>query len=228
MHSTEKQDYRLATLYLCTIFQHLESLPDHLAVDALQMRLDWKYALHQSLKTIPMEATALCEFRKKLSTDPESKANMQKLLERVAEIPQIALCACVRQDACRVVQHVCTISRLANAWEAINNVLEALAIRSPEWLRAYSLPYWYERYGHSQKSLNMRVDMRELEDFAQAVGSDGFYLLNVIGSSGASELEELLEVITLRKLWNEQYEREKDKVIWKKDGCSWCSNLIPL
>src|SRR5512133_4221465 len=61
---TPKQHYRLAVLYLSTIFQYLETLPDRLAVDALRERVDWKYALHSSLNPIPIEASTLCEFRK--------------------------------------------------------------------------------------------------------------------------------------------------------------------
>ena len=41
----------IARLYLLTIFQFRETLPDNLAADAIQERLDWKYALHLPLKS---------------------------------------------------------------------------------------------------------------------------------------------------------------------------------
>lgn len=221
--SPQKPDHRLAILYLSTVFQHVESLPDHLAVDALRKRTDWKYALHSSLNPIPMEASALCEFRQMVYVDGTVKQNFQKLLENIARVPQIALCDCIRQDADQVIDHVCIISRLANIWEAINHTLQALAIQSPDWLRTNSLPYWYERYSHARINMNLRTERQEMDEFAQAIGSDGYYILDEISRSGSADLANLPEVFMLRKIWSEQFERKMGKVIWRKDGCKFCS-----
>jgi hypothetical protein len=39
----------LARLYLVTIFQYVETLPDQLARETIRKRIDWKYALHVPL-----------------------------------------------------------------------------------------------------------------------------------------------------------------------------------
>jgi transposase len=220
--TTQIQDYRLAIFYLSTIFQHYESLPDQQAIDALRVRLDWKYALHASLHPIPMETSLLCEFRRLVSSDLGVRQNFQTLLDRLAKIPQSAFNDCFTQDADQIIHHICTISRVAKVWETINNALEALAIRNPNWLRTCSLPYWYERYGHSRKDLNLRADLPELETLAQTVGSDGFYLLQAVAGSEAKDLAGIPEIVLLRKNWAGQFEGDVEDVIWKKDSCAGC------
>lgn len=221
--TTEKLVLKLAMLYLATFFQHLESLPDNLAVDALRKRVDWKYALHLSLNPISIETSLLCEFRRMVSVDRTSQKNFEKLLERMNKIPHIAARFCSEPDAGQVIGHVCSISRAANIWEAINSTIQALAISNPNWLRTYSLPYWYERYCLSRKNLNVKADPQELEIFVQSIGKDGYYLLDTITRFGAQELMDLPEVFLLRKIWHDQFERENESVIWRKEACSGCS-----
>lgn len=212
----------LAIFFLCTVFQHLESLPDRLAVEALQRRMDWKYAMHLSLNPIPMAPSALCEFRSVIAFDPSIKQNFQKLMDRVANVPPAIFCTSVPQKVDEVIQHVCAISRLATVWATINSTLQALATTNPEWLRTYSLPYWYERYGHTRKNLNLRMTLQEQEDLAQAIGGDGFYILDAISHSGA-DIGHLPEIRELKKVWPEHYRHDLGKVIWKREGCASCS-----
>jgi hypothetical protein len=214
--------HKLATLYLITIFQHIETLPDCLAVDALRERIDWKYALHAPLNPLPLEILALCEFRALVLTDPTSKQNLERLLQRLAGIPPVVLCACLSQDADQVIAHVCRVSRLATLWDTINQALEALATKQPQWLRHNSLPHWYERYSHLRRNLTLESDHREQEALARAIGGDGFYLMEAISGSGASELAGLSEISALRTVWNEQFERQMGNVVWRMEACAGC------
>jgi hypothetical protein len=221
--SFQKPSHKLAILYLITIFQHLETLPDQLAVNALRERADWKYAFHAPLNPPPFEVSTLCEFRKIIIADPSSKNTLQRLLERLAVTPQIALRESLNQDAGRVISHVCRISRLWDIWEAFNQALEAVATKQPQWLRCNSLPHWYERYGHVRKTLNLRADRQEQEALAQAIGADGLYLLAAISDSKTHELGELPEITALQKNWEEQFERELGSVVWRIEACAGCS-----
>jgi hypothetical protein len=220
--SSSRLKHKLAALYLITIFQHIETLPDRLAVDALRERIDWKYALHAPLNPFPLEISALCEFRALVLTDPTSKQNLQRLLQRLAGIPSVGLSPCLNQDADQVIAHVCRISRLATLWDTINQALEALATKQPQWLRHNSLPHWYERYSHVRRDLMLESDHREQEALARAIGGDGFYLLEAISGSGALELAGLSEISALRTVWNEQFERQMGKVVWRMEACAGC------
>jgi hypothetical protein len=220
---SERHINKLATLYLITIFQHMESLPDQVVMDALRQRLDWKYALHLPMNNALVESYPLCEIRTMLSLDPTIKQTAQMLLERLANLPHASMCTWVLQDVDLVITHVCRISRLTKIWEAMNQALEALATRQPEWLLNHSLPYWYERYGYSPRSLSLRVEWQEQEDFIQAIGSDGFYLLESITRSEANDLDNLPEIFVLRKVWIEQFERVEGKATLRKEACAGCS-----
>jgi transposase len=221
--SFQRPRHLLAACYLITIFQYIETLPDRLAVDALAQRVDWKYALHAPLKPFPLEAARLCEFRQMVSADPAGKGNLQRLLGRLAGVPQIVLCDYLDRDAGEVIAHVCRISRLENVWDTFNQTLEALAIRQPQWLRGHSLPHWYERYGHVRRNLNLGLDRHQQEALARAIGGDGFYLLEALAGSGMPEMAGLVEVSALRTVWNEQFERQLGDVVWRTEACAGCS-----
>lgn len=227
-HIVRLSAQKLAALYLITIFQHWESLPDHLAVDALRERIEWKYALHLPLNPHAFAVTTMDEFRKSILTDTTSKANMQTLLDRLAGIPETAISEGLIPDAGELVTHVCRISQLANIWKVINEALEVMAIKEPQWLLSISLPYWFERYSPGRRNLNLRSAPQEQEAFARSIGGDGFYLLEAISGSDTPGLTGLPEVATLRKVWNDQFEREMEDVLWRKASCAGRSASGPL
>lgn len=211
----------LADLYLITIFQYLETLPDFQAADAVRDRRDWKYALHLPLNVTGFQASMFCDFRKLLLADQASLQIMQTLLSRFSGIGAPLNGGFLNLDAGQIVARVCLFSRLASIWEAISRALEALAIKRPDWLRAISLPHWYERYSYSRGNLNLRAVSHELEKLAQAIGYDGFYLLKAIAGEG--ELADLPEVASLRHILEEHYKQVEGEVLWRKDTCATCS-----
>ena len=64
--STGRQARSPALLALVTLFQFVEDLPDRAAVEALVVRLDWKYALHLPLDAVGFHYSELCLFRGRL------------------------------------------------------------------------------------------------------------------------------------------------------------------
>jgi transposase len=127
----------------------------------------------------------------------------------------------------QVITSVCLISRLGKIWEALNQAIEALAITRPDWLLSVSLPHWYECYGYQQRNLNLRAEGLENNALAQAIGADGFYLLDAVSNSNLPELMDLSELIKLRLVWSEQFEWANGKIVWQRDTCSGCSSLAP-
>ena len=222
----QPQGWPLAMLYLITVFQFMETLPDHLAAEALRKRVEWKYALHLPLSYVGLKEKSLCEFRRGLRVCPGQQQNMQVLLSRLSEGAGPDLNGSFSQDPRQVIGAVCLASRAARVWETISQALEALATRQPEWLLATSLPHWYERYGHGAHSLNLRAERGELEALAQATGADGAYLLKAIAEAGIPELNELSEVSTLEQVWREQYEYRAGVVAWRQEACAGCTQTI--
>lgn len=216
----QKPERVLAQLFLITIFQYLESLPDSQAADAVRERRDWKYALHLPLDVSGFQTSRFCEFHRLLLVDQDSAQILQALLSRIVEVGASNEQS-LNQETRQVVLRVCLISRLASTWEAIGQALEALAIKQPDWLRDISRPHWYVRYSYPRGNLNLRADSLELERLAQAIGSDGAYLLESV--SGKASLADLPEVTSLRQVWEEQYELVEGEVLWRKETCTNCS-----
>ena len=72
-----------AVLPLVTFFEFVEGLTDSQAADALRTRIDWKYALHLPINLATLRPRVLCEFRRKVFTDPVSQGELQKLVDRL-------------------------------------------------------------------------------------------------------------------------------------------------
>lgn len=209
-----------AMLYLITIFQHVETLPDNPAADALRLRVDWKYALHLPLTYPGMSASSFCEFRKWLLSDRTGEQNLQKILTRLSEVMLVNGKPCFSLSSGDIVRNVCLLSRLAMVWDSIGEVLGALAAKQPEWLRKVNLPHWYERYGNHHRTINLAAGDSERVDLAQSIGADGAHLLMAISEADAPELASLPEVLAMKQVWRDQYERFGERLSWRKETCS--------
>jgi hypothetical protein len=213
-------------LYLITIFQYVETLPDNSAADALRLRLDWKYALHLPLTYPGLSASSFCEFRKWLLSDRTGEQTLQAILTRLSEVMLVTGKPCFSLPAGDIVRNVCLLSRLAMVWDSIGEVLGVLAVKQPEWLRKVNLPHWYERYGNRRKTINLTAKDSELVDLAQSIGADGDHLLMAISAADSPGLVSLPEVLAMKQVWRDQYEWFGGKLFWRKDACAYCSSPI--
>ena len=123
----------------------------------------------------------------------------------------------------QIISHVCMISRLALIWDALNQALEALAIRRPDWLLTINLPHWYERYSQHQKYLNLKIDHIEMSALAQSIGADGDYLLEALKKTADLNITSLKEIQALREVWREQFVFENGNIIWRQESCPGCT-----
>ena len=212
-----------AELFLITIFQYLETLPDSQAADAVRERRDWKYALHLPLNTTGFHPSAFCEFRKCLLVDQPDLQTLQTLLARLADVRPATNGEHISLEAGHIVIRVCLFSRLADTWDAIVQALEILAARHPGWLRLHALPHWYERYGYKHQPINFAGDRQELETLTRAIGADGLYLLKAISESEDQGLKGLPEVLSLKQVWREQYHFVEGKAVWREGLCAGCA-----
>jgi transposase len=221
--SFRKPPRTLAMLYLITIFQFVETLPDHQAADALRGRTDWKYALHLPLNHPGLPPESFCDFRRWLKAEAGGQRDLQTLLLHLSEITKFTARQPTSLDSKLVITFVCQISRLANVWEALHQAMEALASRRPEWLLATSQPHWILRYGSQRRHLDLTGETGEGYALSQAIGTDGYYLLEAISRAGDPGLANLEEVRKLRELWCEQFEYVAGKILWRGEACAGCS-----
>lgn len=211
----QKSRHTVAMLYLVTIFQFRETLPDEQAADALQERLDWKHALHLPLQEPGLEASLLCDFRKWLLVDAAGMEGLGTICSRAGVAESV--------EGEKLVNRVCLISRVNKIWGALRDVLEILALQRPDWLRGNILPTWYMRYGDHNQGPDLTADRAQLQDLAQKIGADGFYLIDRIARSGLVGLLELPQVQVLKQVWEDQFERRGGEAVWREDFCAGCS-----
>lgn len=212
----------LARLYLVTIFQFIETLTDAQAVQALQKRIDWKYALHLPLNFDNYLAIELCDFRKWLLADQARQKCLHAILARMSELTQAGRKPRLSNPNTFIIPQVCLHNRVAIVWSMISEALQALAAEQPAWLGSIYLPRWYQRYGKSQQVFDTTQEIQEQMDFAQAIGADGYYLLNALSACDFPDLQSLPEVSGLRQTWEKQYSQERGEVVWRNYDCANC------
>jgi transposase len=194
-----------ATWALITFFQYSEGLTDAQAVDAIRTRIDWKFALHLSLIPARFHEYAFCEFRQRILTDSLSQHEFQRLMDRLtAFLPALRNNS---QDlkSIEIATSVCSVNRLNHAQQAMNQVLEVLAARFPDWLRKVALPHWYGRYSHATPRLEVAMLLGQQRFLMEEIGADIHHLLGKIDQSGLRELGELHEVQALGQVWSQQF-----------------------
>jgi transposase len=178
-----------------TVLQFREDLSDRRAADALRARIDWKYLLGLELTDPGFDASVLCEFRARLLAGNAEERLLEKQLGRCKELVQAR--GRQRTDATHVLASLRTLNRL-----------ELLAAVAPGWLCALAPAVWYERYGRRIEDRRLPRSPSDRAAYAQAVGKDGFVLLDQLRSPAAPpELRALPPFEVLRRVWERHFER---------------------
>jgi hypothetical protein len=124
-----------------------------------------------------------------------------------------------------VVRAVCAVSRLERLIEAMNLVLEAVAVSAPDWLRAIARPHWYERYNRLQLLHVLPRSSEQQAELARAINSDAVYLLNAIDSQQGPAV--LAEIQNLWLEWEQQFS-QAEQVEWLGPRCATCEAACGL
>ncbi|HSB01835.1 MAG TPA: transposase [Anaerolineales bacterium] len=190
---------------LITYFQFLEGLTDVQAVDAVRTRIDWKFALHLSLIPARFHEYVFCAFRQRLLTDSADQQEFQKLTDRITALVPSLTSSSQNPNSLEVASFVCFVNRLNHAQQAMNQVLEILAARFPDWLRKMALPHWYGRYNRTIPRLEAALLLGQQRFLMEEIGADIHHLLERIHHSGSCELAELDEVKILDQVWAQQF-----------------------
>ena len=79
-------------LAFVTIFQYLEELSDRQAAEAMRVRLDWKYALHQPVDYAGFNFSVLSEYRVRLVVNQAEGRVFETMLEEFKEMGMVKEC----------------------------------------------------------------------------------------------------------------------------------------
>ena len=193
-------------LALISLMQYMENLSDRQAAEAVQGRIDWKYALSLPLEDSGFDFSALSEFRKRLIKGGKEELLFNKILEKIEEIGLLKKPKRQRTDSTHILAAIRPLNRLECLGEMIRATLNSLAVAAPEWLKANLALDWFDRYGKRVESYRLPQLKSEREKLANQMGEDGFDLLEKIDSIYAPEwLRFLPAVETLRKVWIQQF-----------------------
>ena len=193
-------------LALVCIFQFIEGLTDRQAAEAVQQRIDWKYALALALNDPGFDFSVLCKFRARLLAGGNEMRLFDTMLAHLKTQGLLKVRGRQRTDSTHVLATVRTLNRLERVGETMRHALNVLAEVVPDWLRAHAAPEWYERYGRRMENYRFPKAETERSELGATIGRDGVQLLLVIErATDLPWLRDLPVLETLRRVWAEQY-----------------------
>jgi transposase len=204
-------------LALITVMQFLENLSDRQAAEAVRSRIDWKYALSLQLTDSGFDHSVLSHFRDRLVESGRQELLLDRLLDLLREKQLIKERGRQRTDSTHVLAAIRVMNRLELVMETMRAALNDLAEAVPLWLSQIVPSEWFVRYGvRIEESRLPRTEKARVE-LAEAVGRDGFYLIERIRQEQPDLLKrESIEI--LERVWLRHYTRdEAGEVHWRSN-----------
>jgi transposase len=193
-------------LALVCIFQFIEGLTDRQAAEAVQQRIDWKYALGLELSDPGFDFSVLSKFRARLLAGGQEMQLFDVLLAHLKSLDLLKARGRQRTDSTHVLAAVRTLNRLERVGETMRHALNLLAEVAPAWLRTHAAPQWYERYGRRMENYRFPKAETERSELGATIGRDGVQLLQAVETAADLPwLGDLPAIQTLRQVWVEQY-----------------------
>jgi transposase len=209
MYATEgRPAVNPVVLAFVSVFQFLEKLPDRPAVEAVVMRLDWRYALRQDLTWTSFHYSDLCNFRKRLLEHGREGVVFERLVAYLRERGYIKGRGKQRTDATKISGYVARLSRLELVWETIRWALGALMRADVSWVGRHVPVSFVDTY--SQRRWDFRVGEAKIQQRTKEAGQEGYWLLEQAEGHGSDELKALVQIEQLRWVFGEQFTRGED------------------
>jgi transposase len=206
-----------ARLALASVLQYVEGLSDRQAADAVRARIDWKYALGLELTDPGFDHTVLSEFRSRLVHGQAEQQLLDTLLNRLGELGLIRPRGRQRTDSTHVLAAVRVLNRLERVGETMRAALNDLAVMAPDWLQALAPPEWYQRYGRRVENYHLPKTDAAREELARLIAADGERLLAAVeAATDQPLLTQIPAVLTLRRVWAEQYTGDPGQLRWRE------------
>ena len=192
-------------LALVCIFQFIEGLTDRQAAEAVQQRIDWKYALALELTDAGFDFSVLSKFRSRLVAGGSEIELFEVMLDHLKTQGLLKARGRQRTDSTHILAAVRVLNRLERVGETLRHALNILAEVAPDWLSTHAAPQWYERYGRRMENYRFPKAETERNELGATIGRDGVELLQAVETADLLWLRDLPAITTLRKVWDEQY-----------------------
>jgi len=210
---TAEVPWRLA---LVTIMQFLEGLSDRQAVEAVRSRLDWKYLLGLEATDAGFHYSLLYEFRSRLLAGDAEHRLFEVLLTHFKAHGWLKERQRQRTDSTHIVAAVRSLNRLELVGRTLQHALNTLAEVTPDWLLTQIGPDWFDRYSRPLDDYRLPKEKAERLALAEQIGTDGYHLLKSIAKADAATfLEKTPSIVTLRQIWEQQYDLGAEPIQWR-------------
>ncbi len=214
-------------LALVTVFQFLEHLTDRQAADAVRDRLAWKYALSLELTDPGFDHTVLSEFRSRLVEGNAEQRLLDLLLEQCREGGWLKARGRQRTDSTHVLARIRALNRTLCVAQTMVYVLNVLSEVAPDWILTHVPAEWVERYGKRLEHERLPKEEEERKQYANQVGADGWMLLDALDAPATPDwLKTLPAIITLRTMWEQQFEPREQGGRWRQEPALPATQLI--
>ena len=215
----QRNDDKSAWLALLTVIQYVEKLTDVELAEAIQLRMDLRYALHLATPSPRLNPLSLCTFRSRILTNPECRSWFEEMFKHI--YPEIT--STVMKEEAHiddVINSICENVIRASLMEVMLRSMEALSANHSNWLREIALPHWYQRYNRSLIVASTNGTIQKQEVIREDIEADIHHLLYAIRASNSPDILELHETKALSLVW----ERLSDP--HPLNNCNHCINLI--
>jgi hypothetical protein len=109
------------------------------------------------------------------------------------------------------------LNRLERVGETLRAAWNDLAVMAPEWLQALAPPEWYPRYVLRVENYHLPKSDVAREELAWVIAADGEQLLAAVdAATDLPVLAQIPTVLTLRRVWGEQYTGEPGQLHWRE------------
>ena len=194
------REEKAALFTLLTIIQYVEKLTDSELADAIQRRMDLRYALHLATPNHRLDPHSFCDFRRKVFTDHQYRAFFKEMLRHV--YPEITPTAATGEpDDADMLDSICENEIRSSLMEAMLTAMETLSANHFTWLRGIALPHWYQRYNRSLIVNGLEGSTRKPEPTQDEIQADIQYLFHEIRESNSSDIMDMYEIKRLMFIW---------------------------
>ncbi len=205
-----------ARLAWVCVLQYVEGLSDRQAADAVRGRIDWKYALALERDDPGFNHTVLSEFRSRLVDGQAEQLLLDTVSDQLSERGLIHERGRQRTDSTHVLAAVRVLNRLERVGETLRAALNDLAVMAPEWLQALAPPEWYPRSGRRVENDHLPKTDAARDELARVIAADGERLLAAVdATTDQPVLAQIPTVLTMRRVWAEQYTGEPGQWRWR-------------
>ncbi len=217
--STPWNDNKAALLALLTIIQYVEKLTDVELAEAIQLRMDLRYALHLATPSPRLDPHSLCAFRSRILTDPQYRSFFEEMFKHI--YPEIMSTVMNEEpDVDHVLYSICENQIRASLIEEMLCAVEALSANHFNWLRGAALPHWYQRYNRPLVVVASENPLRKQELTREDIQKDIQHLLCEIRESSSPEIMEMQETKNLNFILEQLSNSTSMK------NCNHCINQI--